>query len=131
MEERTLRILRSYAESCDSATKKLINASFVGMVLLAIVLMLKNPDALPGGLIFYALSAGLLVAFKILLDGKIRHYYQTKYDSSYRTHIYLNRGGWIKEANKAFRLNRWVLLVALATDLRDRARKFLQENKIG
>jgi hypothetical protein len=130
MEGRTLNMLRSYAESCDGMTRKLMNILFAGMILLGIFLMLKNPNALPGGLILYAISAGSLVAVKLFLDGKIRNYYQTKYDSGYRTHIYLNRGGWIKEVNKAFRISNREILFALATDLSRRAKNFLQKQKL-
>lgn len=102
---------------------------FYGMVLLGPLLMLKNPDALIAGLIYYAIFAVSLVFSKYFLDGKIVEFYRSKYDSDYRTHIRLNRGGWIKEANKAFRVNRWEILTALVTCLCGKAKNLLKKDK--
>ncbi|HOX30119.1 MAG TPA: hypothetical protein P5080_03250 [Candidatus Paceibacterota bacterium] len=125
MDDRALNLLRLYVESCDRMTKKLMNILFAGMVLFGIFLMVKNPNALLGGSILYIVFAGSLVFVKSFFDGKIVEYYRSRYDSDWQTHVRLNRGGWIKDANKAFRVNKREMIAALISNLLIKARTYL------
>lgn len=124
MNDRALNLFKIYVDSCDNATKKLMNILFGGMILFGIFLMVKSPDALPGDLILYVIFAGSLVFAKSFFDGKIVEYYRSRYDSDWQTHVRLNRGGWIKEANKAFRVNKRKMIAALILDLLNKAKTF-------
>ena len=124
MDDSALNLLRLYVESCDNMTKKLMNILFAGMILFGTLLMVKNPNALFGGFILYTVFAGSLVLAKIFFDGKIVEYYRSRYDSDWKTHVRLNRGGWIKEANKAFRVNKREMIAALVSDLLNKAKTF-------
>ncbi len=120
------KILRDYAVSCDAATIRLMRLSLIGMALLSIFLIWKFPNALPGALIVYVAFIIILVVVKIAVDGQIKEYYFSKYDSGYKTHIFLNRNGWIKESDKAFRISHWEIIRALADHFGKKAKAFLK-----
>ncbi len=121
------KILRDYAVSCDAATIRLMRLSLIGMALLSIFLIWKFPNALPGALIVYVAFIIILVVVKIAVDGQIKEYYFSKYDSGYKTHIFLNRGGWIKESDKASRISNWEILLASAAHFGKKAKDFLKK----
>ena len=116
------RTLRWYTEACDGVNKLLEALFFLGFVALFFYLG-KNPEFI-GYATAYAISGIILMVGKLLIDQWLKEQYLSRYDRDYRMHIYLNRGGWEKEADKAFRISNWEILAAIWQAVRIKIKEF-------
>jgi hypothetical protein len=102
------RVLRSYAEICDGLNHGFIDILFFGAIVFTVYLLLKNPDNI-GYLFLYGVLATVLILSKATTDSYLKRKYLSK------KHIWLNEGGWEKEADKAFRAGFWPIFFSLVS----------------